>query len=137
MVSPRALKVLRALGYRYSYSREAWVHRFGRGRWGPVFTEVASLGVSTMPPDVVRRLEEQLIEVGPIQVLPPEDRTKLPQRAARRRGDRLIPVRWLHEEEHKIVYVDGRPPTLGVVPPAEANLPRPTVVPIKRSRATG
>jgi hypothetical protein len=128
------------VGYRYSYNREAWVHRIGGGRFGPVFTEVASFGVSEMPTELIGRLEEQLNEPTKIRVLPPEDRAALPQRAARRRGDKLIPVRWLHDEEHKVVYVDGRPP----LPPGPRRStrtpkpePRPTVVPIKGSRATG
>lgn len=144
MVSPRGLLVLRALGYRYSYNREAWVHRIGGGRFGPVFTEVASFGVSEMPAELIGRLEEQLIEPSKIRVPPPaEERPQLPQRATRRRGDRLIPVRWLHDEEHKIVYVDGRPPAVGTkAAPAAAPAParataRPKVVPIKSSRATG
>lgn len=132
--------MLRVLGYRYSYNREAWVHRVGGGRFGPVFTEVASFGVSEMPMELVGRLEEQLNEPSKIRVLPAEDRSSLPQRATRRRGDRLIPVRWLHDEEHKIVYVDGRPPSVGpdrtVEEPAPAPA-RPKVVPIKSSRATG
>jgi hypothetical protein len=139
MVSPSGLVVLRALGYRYSYNREAWVHRVGGGRFGPVFTEVASFGVSEMPAELIGRLEEQLNEPQTIRVLPPEDREALPQRATRRRGDRLIPVRWLHDEEHRVVYVDGRPPLVGGTDRAKQPKPaaRPKVVPIKSSRATG
>ena len=138
MVGRRALRVLRALGYRYSYNREAWVHRLGGGRFGPVFTEVAHFGVSEMPAELVGRLEEQLNEPSKIRIPPPEDRVELPHRAARRRGDRLIPVRWLHDEEHRIVYVDGRHPLVGGAARAKAQpAPRPKVVPIKASRATG
>ena len=37
IVSPRMVRVLRLLGWRYSLARRAWVHRIGGGRRGPVF----------------------------------------------------------------------------------------------------
>jgi hypothetical protein len=113
MVSGRKLVALRLLGYRYSFNREAWVHRIGRGKYGPVFAEETNFGVSELPTELAGRLQRQLDDPVPIQVLPPAERSELPQRATRRRGDRLIPVRWLHDEEHKVVYVDGRPPRIG------------------------
>ncbi len=49
IVNPRTTRVLQALGYRYSYNREAWVHRIGGGRFGPVFTEIASRCAAVVP----------------------------------------------------------------------------------------
>ncbi|MGN6695184.1 MAG: hypothetical protein ACTHN0_13495 [Aquihabitans sp.] len=36
-ISPRALRVARLFGWRYSMSRRAWVHRVAGGRYGPAF----------------------------------------------------------------------------------------------------
>ena len=37
LVSPRTIRILRLLGWRRSLARQAWVHRLGNGRYGPVF----------------------------------------------------------------------------------------------------
>ena len=39
VVSHRTISILRVLGWRYSMGRDAWVHRVGDGRIGPVFHE--------------------------------------------------------------------------------------------------
>jgi hypothetical protein len=36
-ISPHALRVARLVGWRYSTSRRAWVHRVAGGRYGPAF----------------------------------------------------------------------------------------------------
>ena len=40
VVSRRTLAVLRLLGWRHSLARQAYVHRLGNGRYGPVFRTV-------------------------------------------------------------------------------------------------
>ena len=140
IVNPRTLRVLRILGYRYSFNREAWVHRIGGGRFGPVFTEIASTGLSEMTPELIDQLQERLNEPDRIRIAPADERPPLPHRASRHRQERLIPVRWLHDEEHSLVYVDGRPPLVGTAQRAKREVSDPTVapvVPIKRTRATG
>ncbi|MCB0963726.1 MAG: hypothetical protein KDA98_10565 [Acidimicrobiales bacterium] len=143
-MNPRTVRLLRALGYRYSYNREAWVHRVGGGRVGPVFTEVANSGITDMTGEQLQELQARLNDPDRIRIAPAEERAPLPQRTARRRDERLLPVRWLHEEEHKLVYVDGRPPLVGHAQrarqdddPTAAPVDRPTVVPLKGTRATG
>ena len=39
VVSHRTISILRVFGWRYSMGRDAWVHRVGDGKIGPVFHE--------------------------------------------------------------------------------------------------
>lgn len=148
-VSGRSVVALKALGYRYSHNRKAWVHRVGGGRYGPVFSETPDYGVRHLDADLANRVElitEPRHHVtadatpAPIRVAPPEQRPALPRRTVSRHHDRLIAVQWLHEEEHKTVYVDGRPPLVGssnrIKHEVAAKRTR-VVVPLRASRATG
>jgi hypothetical protein len=141
MVSGGSLVALKALGFRYSHNREAWVHRFGRGRYGPVFAAQVDHGIQVLDDDLAAHLERQLTEPARIKVAPVDERTALPRRVPRRQHERLIPVQWLNDEEHKTVYVDGRPPLVGASKRVKHDVAAKgrtrVVVPIKSSRATG
>jgi len=144
IVSPRTVRILRALGYRYSRHCEAWVHRLGGRRFGPVFVDLADDRVADMSPEMIAQLLDRINEPDRIQIAPVDERPPLPKRATGGHHERLTPVQWLHDEEHKLVYVDGRPPMVGRTPPPHpgeatpaASIDRPTVVPLKRTRATG
>lgn len=76
------LPVLRILGWRYSPTRDAWVHRIGGGRRGPVFRDHVS-GAATTPPVDVHHIDRHLLsevhEVATERAEPGE----LPRRADR------------------------------------------------------
>ena len=69
------LSVLRLLGWRYSPTRNAWVHRLAGGRRGPVFRDHVRESVAAPPVDVHQ------IDRG---LAPPfaADRPALPRRGA-------------------------------------------------------
>jgi hypothetical protein len=149
-VSGRSVVALKALGYRYSHNRKAWVHRVGGGRYGPVFSESPDFGVRRLDAEVANRVA--LISrsrphvtadapPAPIRVAPADERAALPRRAVARRHERLIAVQWLHDEEHKTVYVDGRPPLVGssnrIKHEVAAKQEPRVVVPLRATRATG
>jgi len=133
IASPRKIRMLRLAGWRYSTSREAWVHRTFNGRVGPVFVDsdfeahpgLTDLSLFDAPPARM-----------PVLLVPEDERAPLP----RRETTPPTPVtrvlaRLADGEEARVVTVDGKPPQRGIevpTPPVEA-----VVVPIKSARATG
>jgi hypothetical protein len=120
--------MLRFAGWRFSATRDAWVHRIGRGRYGPVF--VARGAEPTVIPEPDPSIYEALVASRrPKVTVPPEQRPPLPQRApapsvagpqALGRGSERPKVRvevQLDEAEPpRTVIVDGRPPERGIDP---------------------
>lgn len=66
-ISRRMVKVLQLAGWRHSLARSAYVHRLGRGRYGPVFVVREEQGPLPEPKTVVRPLSET---TKPLQKLP-------------------------------------------------------------------
>jgi hypothetical protein len=127
------LRILRIAGWRYSNSREAWVHRTFNGRVGPVFVddgyephpELTDLTLFQAPP--VRM---------PILLAAKDDRQPLPRRSAEPAPQvARVFTRLSEGEEPRVVVVDGRPPQRGVEVPAP--VPEGVVVPLRSARATG
>jgi hypothetical protein len=113
-VTRRQLIALRAAGWRYSSTREAWVHRIGRGRIGPVFRLAADLGEPEHnTPDLT--LFEALVAARQPRLVPAEQRTPLPRRIEARPPTR-VEVSLRPTEPPRPVVVDGRPPVRGTDP---------------------
>lgn len=123
--------MLRLAGWRFSQTRDAWVLRFGRGRYGPVF--VVRPDEEPVVPEPDPTIYEALVAARrPKVTVPPAQRPPLPQRApaamaptvtspqARALGGERPKVRvevQLDEAEPpRTVMVDGRPPERGVDP---------------------
>ncbi|MFN8016983.1 MAG: hypothetical protein U0P45_02540 [Acidimicrobiales bacterium] len=115
-VSDKQLKIARALGFRYSASRDAWVHRIGNGRRSPVLVartaEQENGGVLDL------HLFDAMVAARMPKVRPAEARTPLPRRTATERPVYEVEVRRRGDEPPRVVQVDGRPPQRGVDPAA-------------------
>lgn len=136
-VSQTQIKIVRAIGWRYSANREAWVLRPFGGRFGPVFAlrpdeEPENGGV----PDL--HLFEAMTRPRRPRVLPEDQRPPLPRRIEATEPSEPRPVyqvetRLRGDEPPRVVVVDGRPPERGVDPralrPADG-----VVVPIRKVR---
>lgn len=134
-MSKRQLAALKLAGYRYSATRDAWVHRAFRGRLGPVFQAHDASGVDLFPYDNTQF--ESLFTAGRIPRMPPMEAEALPRRRIREQR-RKVPVktRLAADEPARLVHVDGRPPERGGILPSN-DLPIPgRVVPIKSARAS-
>ena len=123
------------MGWRYSPSREAWVHRAMGGRVGPVFRDRDELiGQDSV---VDTKLFESVVEARKPKVgVPAEGAAPLPRRAVVVKRP-IIPVEAkLHAEEPaRVVLVDGRPPRRGI-DPRRLRTDDGVVVPIKSARAS-
>jgi hypothetical protein len=106
------IRALQIAGWRYSTTREAWVHRAFHGRVGPVFidpqyynhpgvTDIVDFGVARP-----FRAPEVVVAEG--------ERTPLPQRQKTRDDLPRVKVRLSESEEPRVVAVDGKPPRRGV-----------------------
>lgn len=128
-VSENQLKIARALGWRYSASRDAWVHRFANGRRGPVLVprteEQENGGVLDL------HLFEAMVAARMPKVVPPEQRAPLPKRTAERPVYE-VEVRLRGDEPPRRVQVDGRPPQRGVDPAALRPRADDVVVPLRK-----
>lgn len=130
IASSRQLTVLRAAGWRYSVTRDAWVHRLLGGRIGPVFTdeqqptheETLDLTLTgwidaTERAHAIQRERRQAVALGDLREVTDEviDLTARP----------LTPVQiqLTGESDERIILVDGRPPRLDPVPSGLAPLP--------------
>jgi len=132
--SKPTLRVLKLAGWRYSTTREAWVHRTFNGRIGPVFVddsyepqpELTDLSLFEAPPVHL-----------PVLIASEAERTPLPRRSAGSTASQTTRVltRLSEGEDPRVVQVDGRPPKRGVEVPTST--PDGVVVPIKTARATG
>jgi hypothetical protein len=132
--SKPTLRVLRLAGWRYSNTREAWVHRTFNGRIGPVFVdetyephpELTDLSLFEAPP--VRL---------PVLIAGEGERPPLPRRAASSpsTSSARVLTRLSEGEDPRVVQVDGHPPKRGIEVPTPT--PDGVVVPIKTARATG
>lgn len=131
-VSKPTIKLLRAAGWRYSATREAYVHRLGDGRIGPVFCEHAPEVEEHSLPDT--RLYEAMVAVRKPRIVPEHEREPLPRRGEEPRVTTVVEVALAAEEPPRLVVVDGRPPRRGIDPRV---LKTPGVVTsIKSRRAT-
>lgn len=120
--------MLRLTGWRYSQTRDAWVHRIGRGRYGPAF--VVRTAEPTVAPEPDPTIYEALVAARrPKVTVPPAERPPLPQRAtaptitspqARPLGAERpkirVEVQLDEAEPPRTVMVDGRPPERGIDP---------------------
>lgn len=125
------------MGWRYSTTREAWVHRAFSGRVGPVFIDPEYFnhpGVTeTVQFDATKPFRPLVVS------LTAEERPPLPKRVHERpvRRDRTkVRVQLSETEETRIVVVDGKPPRRGI-DPIDLRTADAVVVPIKSARATG
>lgn len=128
------------LGWRYSTTREAWVHRAFNGRVGPVFIDPQYYnhpGVTeTVQFDAVRPFR------APEVVVPSDERPALPRRPHRPRGPlparnlKKVKVALSETEEPRVIAVDGKPPRRGI-DVVDLRTADAVVVPIKGARATG
>lgn len=128
--------MLRVLGWRYSATREAWVHRIGKGRRGPVFVERRRHAPNERAVDddrLYRAMAEQTEQTPPSDPPPrdepadavereeppePEERPAPPRRIPANPpalARRKVRVRLDPDAPPKEVVVDGRPPRLGTV----------------------
>jgi hypothetical protein len=131
------IRALRLMGWRYSTTREAWVHRAFSGRVGPVFIDPQYYnhpGVTeTVQFDANRPFRPLVVSLSA------EDRPPLPQRAKAepaRRDRTKIKVQLSEADDARVVVVDGKPPRRGV-DPDDLRTAGAVVVPIKSARATG
>jgi hypothetical protein len=117
------IRALQLAGWRYSSTRDAWVHRAFRGRVGPVFVDPAALDHPGLigPMEFIAaqpfRAEEVIIDDGP--------RPPLPRRPRLRTDLTRVEVRLSEAEEPRVVAVDGKPPRCGrehLVPPRADNV---------------
>ena len=133
-VSKRTINVLRLAGWRYSSTRDAWVHRIGEGRIRPVFRDRDMVDEGQCTTDT--RIFDAMMAAKQPKIVPEHERTPLPRRAVtEERPITPVEVQLAAEEAPRIVQVDGRPPARGRDPRSL----RPTggvVVPIKSARAT-
>ncbi|MCU1372219.1 MAG: hypothetical protein JWO77_3413 [Ilumatobacteraceae bacterium] len=125
------------MGWRYSTTREAWVHRAFSGRLGPVFIDPEYFN----HPGVTETVEFDA--TGPFEPLvvslTATDHPPLPQRVkakAVRRDRTRVRVRLSDADDTRVVLVDGKPPRRGT-DPIEMRTADAIVVPIKSARATG
>ena len=123
------------LGWRYSSTRGAWVHRARSGRIGPVFTD-REAEIAPNETSIDTKLYDTLMAARkPKVVLPADQRDALPQRAVVVKRP-IIPVEvQLHAAEPpRVVLVDGRPPRRGLDPRKLRNR-KGVVGPIKSARS--
>jgi hypothetical protein len=118
-------------GWRFSATRDAWVHRIGRGRYGPVFV-ARGAEVHTVPEPDPTIYEALVAARRPKVTVPPEQRSPLPQRTSSPLADPTPAAHALGSERPKVrvevqldeaepprtVVVDGRPPERGTDPRA-------------------
>ncbi len=132
--SPKQIRALRVLGWRFSTTREAWVHRSFGGRVGPVFRDPHT--ADDHGELDLRLFETMVAQRQPKVVVAPHERTVLPQRSVSvPRPVTAVRVRLHAAEEPRVVMVDGRPPRRGF-DPRSLRIGNAVVVPIKSSRAT-
>lgn len=129
------IQVLRLLGWRYSARREAWVHRVGQGRRGPVFSVFRPQDLGTLPePDAaldaaIREARDRCDPTAPVLGATTHTRSVLVDQASADESEppplaRRVPRRTAASRsgpEHRevtidlggdtvTVRVDGRPP---------------------------
>lgn len=132
VVSERQLAALKALGFRYSVTREAWVHRVAGGRVGPVFVERGHVSPDGVPDE---HLYQAMTTRRRPRLVPEHERTPLPRRGAQPEISReVIPVEvsLRADEPPRVVQVDGRPPVRGIDPAALRKADG-VVVPIRKA----
>ena len=117
-MSPAQLRVLNTLGWRYSATPDAYVHRLAQGRIGPVFRTVDPLAHPDAVTDPI--LFEALVSRRrPKVVVDAHEREPLPRRATPEPRPRIaVEVQLADHEPPRVVHVDGRPPTRGADPSA-------------------
>jgi len=135
--SQTKLRALRAAGWRYSTSREAWVHRAFNGRVGPVFIDPEYYNHPGVTETVEFAPERPMRPL--VVTLESEERPPLPKRVQRPvvpANRTKVSVRLSETEEPRTVIVDGTPPRRGI-DTVDLRTADAVVVPIKSARATG
>lgn len=130
------LRAIRILGWRYSATRGAWVHRAFKGRVGPVYVDpdhFLHLGVTEHVEFKAAR-PFRPSEVDMLEAQPPLPQRPLPPKVPAERTK--VKVRLSETEEPRTVVVDGKPPVRGV-PVDSLRTTSAVVVPIRSARATG
>lgn len=115
-MSPTTVRVITALGWRYSATRDAYVHRVAQGRVGPVFRvhDVDPYPHAVDDPILVDALVSRR---RPRVVLAEHEREPLPRRATVEPRPKIaVEVALTESEPPRVVQVDGRPPQRGVDP---------------------
>lgn len=123
------------VGWRYSSTRGAWVHRYSGGRYGPVFID-RDAEITPNESSIDTKLFDTLMAARkPKVVLAADQRDALPQREVVVKRP-IIPVEvQLHAAEPpRVVLVDGRPPRRGL-DPRKLRSRKGVVVPIKSARS--
>lgn len=137
--SARQLRVLRLAGWRYSITRDAWVHWAFRGRVGPVFIDSddhVPPGLITTERAQAASPDDDLLDAM-IAHLPAVRPPVLEQPLLLERKPptvKRVLARLPEDEEPRSVVVDGRPPRRGVERSMAAL--RPVMVP-PPAQATG
>ena len=127
---------MRVLGWRYSRTREAWVHRAFNGRVGPVFIDpdVYDHPGMTEPVEFAAVRPFRAAEVALLENQPPLPKRVQPPKVPTQRTK--VKVALSETEEPRTVVVDGKPPARGVAV-EELRTTSAVVVPLKSARATG
>ncbi|WP_426570940.1 hypothetical protein [Aquihabitans sp. McL0605] len=123
VASPAQLRILRAAGWRFSPTRDAWVHRVLGGRIGPVFRDQDAIeGPARIDDDLARSMHaaiEGWQEPAPLPTRPdatdPADQAPPTTPATRPTLTRVL-AQLAPDELPRTVLVDGRPPRPGTVP---------------------
>ena len=144
IASKRQIAILRTLGWRYSASRGAWVHRALGGRVGPVYCSPDEIPIPQFDDSTIARFdlvrapvlpEHDIDPLSPEVAQAPVASEPLPQRPRAAKRQVIQVEAQLHESEPaRVVMVDGRPPRRGIDPRA-LRLDDGVVVPIKSARA--